>query len=342
MRSFAKGTLRNPLGGARVMCGRFPSGKGYSRMAYQRTYADIWSGDPINDRRGDDWACTRNGVVYSTRPRIELAPQLPVGGLLGAALPSDAFQPIEREVLVLHPFMYLPMPWDRAADLIRQKLFAKYASNIQHQGTFMYRFVKRGSCLEMHLVDNYYWREIHNQEGIYPVRPGALAQIALGRVAQGDVQVELREAGGTLTGNGLGETLVIDCPQVVSAPRRHWVINTSRPHHSYPPPAYQHFEPLCHGWPRDFDRGPPEPVHTVPELRRYLELLTGSQGGGHLREEDGHAAMPVPVFDDRNAAGESLACVFCGKPGRVRAEGFAPECDGCAEEENTEALFLDD
>lgn len=33
-----------------------------------------------------------------------------------------------------------------------------------------------------------------------------------------------------------------------------------------------------------------------------------------------------------NSVGDKLACVFCGKDGKVRAEGFAPECDECADE----------
>ena len=31
-----------------------------------------------------------------------------------------------------------------------------------------------------------------------------------------------------------------------------------------------------------------------------------------------------------NPVVDELACVFCHRPGRVRAEGFAPECDDCA------------
>ena len=39
-----------------------------------------------------------------------------------------------------------------------------------------------------------------------------------------------------------------------------------------------------------------------------------------------------------NLAGDKLACVFCDKDGKVQAEGFAPECDECAEEAFTPQL----
>lgn len=38
----------------------------------------------------------------------------------------------------------------------------------------------------------------------------------------------------------------------------------------------------------------------------------------------------APHNMDGGAAGDELACVFCHRPGRVRAPGFAPECDDCA------------
>ena len=39
---------------------------------------------------------------------------------------------------------------------------------------------------------------------------------------------------------------------------------------------------------------------------------------------------PVMLNLDGNTKSDELACVFCHRPGRVRAEGFAPECDDCA------------
>lgn len=38
----------------------------------------------------------------------------------------------------------------------------------------------------------------------------------------------------------------------------------------------------------------------------------------------------VPLSTDSGAARDELVCVFCHRPGRVRAAGFAPECDDCA------------
>ena len=44
----------------------------------------------------------------------------------------------------------------------------------------------------------------------------------------------------------------------------------------------------------------------------------------------------VPVGDPAalnvqgGAVGRELPCVFCHRAGRIRAEGFAPECDDCA------------
>ena len=36
------------------------------------------------------------------------------------------------------------------------------------------------------------------------------------------------------------------------------------------------------------------------------------------------------VVGETNLEGEALECVFCHRPGRVREEGLAPECDECA------------
>ena len=42
------------------------------------------------------------------------------------------------------------------------------------------------------------------------------------------------------------------------------------------------------------------------------------------------AGIDSPTFSGvGNPVVDDLACVFCHRPGRVRAEGFAPECDDC-------------
>ena len=39
---------------------------------------------------------------------------------------------------------------------------------------------------------------------------------------------------------------------------------------------------------------------------------------------------PYVIAWDLGRAADAPLCVFCDEPGRVRAEGFAPECDACA------------
>ena len=39
---------------------------------------------------------------------------------------------------------------------------------------------------------------------------------------------------------------------------------------------------------------------------------------------------PVTLNTDAGVETDELAFVFCHRPGRIRAEGFAPECDDCA------------
>lgn len=39
---------------------------------------------------------------------------------------------------------------------------------------------------------------------------------------------------------------------------------------------------------------------------------------------------PTALNTLSDPARNELACVFCHRPGRVRVEGFAPECDDCA------------
>lgn len=42
------------------------------------------------------------------------------------------------------------------------------------------------------------------------------------------------------------------------------------------------------------------------------------------------ATSPYVIAWDLGRAADTPLCVFCDAPGRVRAEGFAPECDACA------------
>ena len=49
---------------------------------------------------------------------------------------------------------------------------------------------------------------------------------------------------------------------------------------------------------------------------------------GPLPEASGGDTAPLNTGG--GAAADELACVFCHRPGRVRAAGFAPECDDCA------------
>ena len=42
------------------------------------------------------------------------------------------------------------------------------------------------------------------------------------------------------------------------------------------------------------------------------------------------AISPYAIARDPARAADAPLCVFCDEPGRVRAEGFAPECDACA------------
>ena len=42
------------------------------------------------------------------------------------------------------------------------------------------------------------------------------------------------------------------------------------------------------------------------------------------------AGDPAALNVDGNAVSRELACVFCHRAGRIRAEGFSPECDDCA------------
>ena len=53
----------------------------------------------------------------------------------------------------------------------------------------------------------------------------------------------------------------------------------------------------------------------------------GRRSGSPAQDAGSGAA---PLNPDGGAAGDELACVFCHRPGRVRAAGFAPECDACA------------
>ena len=59
----------------------------------------------------------------------------------------------------------------------------------------------------------------------------------------------------------------------------------------------------------------------------HLDVVEGLRSG--FRPEVA-GTDPVTLNMGSNAAAAELACVFCHRPGRVRAEGFAPECDACA------------
>ena len=49
-----------------------------------------------------------------------------------------------------------------------------------------------------------------------------------------------------------------------------------------------------------------------------------------VRSRSEIAGIDSPTFSGvANPVVDELACVFCHRPGRVRAEGFAPECDDC-------------
>ena len=53
--------------------------------------------------------------------------------------------------------------------------------------------------------------------------------------------------------------------------------------------------------------------------------------GRRVRSGPEAAGIDSPTLDvAANPVVDELACVFCHRPGRIRAEGFAPECDACA------------
>ena len=79
---------------------------------------------------------------------------------------------------------------------------------------------------------------------------------------------------------------------------------------------------------------------SVTAMRRVLDHLMGLPADLLGRRGDQPVYVPDVAEYDPNPPPEvgaetspnkdTLACVFCDKPGKIRAEGFAPECDECA------------
>ena len=70
-----------------------------------------------------------------------------------------------------------------------------------------------------------------------------------------------------------------------------------------------------------------EAIATMALPIGHPEVVDG--GTGNSRPEA--AGIDSPTLDvAANPVVDELACVFCHRPGRIRAEGFAPECDACA------------